>query len=26
MGVAGTLIVARVFAYWLLCRADHPGD
>jgi uncharacterized membrane protein (DUF373 family) len=26
MGVAGGLIVAMVFAYWILRRADHPGD
>jgi len=26
MGIAGTLIVAMVFAYWILRRADHPGD
>ena len=26
MGIAGTLIVAMVVAYWILRRADHPGD
>ncbi|MGD2062117.1 MAG: phosphate-starvation-inducible PsiE family protein [Nitrospirota bacterium] len=26
MGVAGALIVAMVVAYWILRRADHPGD
>jgi len=26
MGIAGTLIVAMVFACWILRHADHPGD
>jgi len=26
MGIAGTLIVAMLCAYWILPHADHPGE